>query len=175
MRIGEVTTESYKEFLKIFGVKDTTALDNLFEKSSDANNLSEEERIANLVRLGYIEEGMYVGGGDTSWKKIVPVSDAVRNKLIEVVRRQTLANGDLKGYARDGDEIGALYKEFRKSIAPSERLSFTYTLSQIVREENQRIIDYVRANVPGWNFGQPIPSDVLKAAVSGDGYLDIKA
>ncbi|MDR0197432.1 MAG: DUF3879 family protein [Oscillospiraceae bacterium] len=176
MRISEVNAENYKEYLKILGVKDTKHLDKMWGNSNNAEkkDFSHEAREARMVALGYIEEGMLIRDGDTSWRKIVPVSDEIKNKLVEVVRRQTLANGDLKGYARDGDEIGAIFKEYRKTVAPSDRLSVTYTLSRIVQAETQRIDDYVHANVPGWKHGQPIPDDVLKAAVSGVDF-DFKA
>ena len=178
MRIGEVNTENYGQMLKILGVKDTTNLDKLTggktkEQAEAEFDHSHEARMATAAKMG-LEEGMYVGDGDTSHHRIVPVSDEVKNKLIEVVRRQFLTNGNGMGDYRDGDEIGALYKEFRKNIAPSERLAFTYTLRQIMREENQRLFDYVRANVPDWRPGQAISPDVLKAAVSGKGHLDVK-
>lgn len=83
----------------------------------------------------------------------------------------TNANG--MSHARDGDEIGALMKEYRTNIPPSERGAVTWTLNDIVVSESQRLVDYVKASVPGWQHGQAIPSDVLKAAVSGKS-LDVK-
>jgi hypothetical protein len=176
MRIGEVNQDNYKQMLKILGVKDTTNLDKLSKKSNKLESeQSWEDIVAAQVKAGYVEEGMVVREGDTSWRKIVPVSYSIKNKLIEVARRQFLENGNGMSPARDGDELGAIYREYRKGIAPSDRLSVTYTMSQIVRAENQRLIDYVRANVPGWTYGQKIPADVLRDAVSGKGHLDVKA
>jgi len=183
MRIGEVTQENYKEFLKILGLKDTNNLEKMPGKDKNSGGLDQygqrigdesfEAIVARQVAAGYVEEGMVGRAGDTSWRKIVPVSDEIKNKLIEVTRRQFLTNGNGMSPARDGDEIGAIKREYRKNIAPGDRLSVTYTLSQIVQEENRRLVDYVRANVPGWNYGQKIPPDVLKGAVSGG--FDVKA
>jgi len=178
MRIGEVNQENYKQMLKILGVKDTTNLDKLMGKSAKEmeaefdHSFEAAERA--MVASGFGQEGMLIREGDTSWKKIIPVSDEVRDKLIEVVRRQFLANKDGMSDYRDGDEIGAVYRKYREGIPPSERLSATYTMSQIVREENQRLYNYVTAHVPGWKAGQIIPDDVLKDAVLSVGYFDKK-
>jgi hypothetical protein len=182
MRIGQITQDNYKEYLKILGIKDVKKLDGLLGKDKNTDGFdqfgqrigdySHEAQEARMVAAGYGQEGMLVREGDTSWKKIIPVSDDIKSHFIEVARRQFLTNGDGRGYARDGDEIGALLNEYRKSVPPSERLSFTYTINQMLREENMRLMDFVKANVPGWTHGQAIPSDVLKGAVSGG--LDIK-
>ena len=176
MRIGQVTQDNYKDFLKLLGLKDTKNIDKLTGKSAKEIEAefdhSHEAAERAMVASGFGQEGMLIREGDTSWRKIVPVSDDIKNHFIEVARRQFLTNGDGRGYAKDGDEIGALLKEYRKNIPPSERLSFTYTIGQIIREENIRLMDYVMANEPGWTYGKKISADVLKGAVS-DG-LDIK-
>ena len=174
MRIGEVTQENYKEFLKLFGVKDTANLDKFMGKSKEIElDHSFEGNAAAAVASGYAEEGMVGRAGDTSWKKIIPVSDEHKNKLIEVIRKQFLTNKNGMGDYRDGDEIGALYKKFRESIPPSERLSYTYSLSQIRREEESRLYDYVVAHIPSWRPGETIPDALLKGAVSSG--LNVKA
>jgi len=120
------------------------------------------------IKAGYAEEGMIGKEGDVSWKQIVPVSEGIKNKLIETVRRQFITNANGMGLASDGDEIGAIMKEYRKNIPPSERLSVTWTLGQIVSDEEQRLVDYVKAKVPGWKHGQPFDRNIL------NGYLDMK-
>lgn len=173
MRIGQVTQDNYMEYLKMFGGKDSKVLDKLWGKDEEAKGEKSIEEInAMLVKMGYVEEGMFLTG-DESYKKIVPVSDEIKEKLIETVRRQFVTNGNGMGEARDGDEIGAIMKEYRANISPSERLSVTWTLSQIVQSENKRLVNYVKANVPGWQHGQSISPSILKEAVSGNS-LDIK-
>jgi hypothetical protein len=63
-------------------------------------------------------------------------------------------------------------KEVRKDIPVSDRLSFTYTINQLIREEENRMRGYAMAH--GWTPGEKIPADVLKGAVSGNGYLNVK-
>lgn len=69
--------------------------------------------------------------------------------------------------ARDGDEIGAIMKEYRKNIPPSERLSVTWTLGEIVHNETVRLLDLVRANNPTWDYGQKFDKNVISALISG--------
>jgi hypothetical protein len=174
MRIGEVTKENYMEYLKLFGGKNSQTLDKMWGKDKDDKyNKTEDERIADMVKLGYIEEGMYIKEGDTSWRKTVSVSKEIVDKLISTTRRQFLTNGNGMGEAKDGDEIGAIMKAYRKSIPADQRLAVTWTLSQILQAENKRLIDYVKANDPNWDYGKPIDKKVLADAVSGN-HVDTK-
>ena len=181
MRIGQATQENYMGYLKLFGTKGAKNLGGLLRKGEHANGLdqfgqrigdySHEAQEARMVAAGYGEAGMLIREGDTSWKKIVPIADEIRNRFVDVARRQFLANGNGTSAARDGDEIGALLKEYRKSIPPNKRLSFTYTISQILQAENQRLVDFVKASDPSWTHGKQIDPAILKKAVFGG--LDI--
>ena len=168
MRIGQVTQDNYMEYLKMFGGKNSKVLDKLWGKDGEAKGeRSWEEIKADLVKSGFAEDGMFLTEGDESYKKIVPVSDEIKNKLIETVRRQFLTNGNGMGEARDGDEIGAIMKEYRANIPPSERLSVTWTLGEIVHNENVRLLELVRANNPTWDYGQKFDTGVISALISG--------
>lgn len=180
MRIGEVNKDNYKDYLKLFNVKNAKeieeSIDRVWGKDKESefdHSLEAAEKY--LVSIGYAEEGMLIDiNNDGSWKKIVPVSDDIKNKLIETIRRQFLTNGDGMTAEGDGDELGAILKDYRKNIDPSERLSVTWTLNQIITQESQRLIGYVKSNMSGWKHGEPIDPDVLKAAVSGN-HFDVKA
>jgi len=172
MRIGEVTQENYREFLKLLGLKDTGKLDKVTGQSKEIElDHSFEGNAAAAVASGYAEEGMVGRAGDTSHQKIIPVSDGIKNKFIELVRKQFLKNGNGEYNARDYDEIGALLKEVRKGVPVNDRLSFTYTINQLIREEENRMREYAMAH--GWTPGGKIPADVLKSAVSGN--FNVKA
>lgn len=163
MRIGELTIDNYKEFLKILGVNNTESLDNLLDdlngKESDFDH-SYEARNAALVAAGH-EDGMLIREGDMSFRKIVPVSDAIRKKLVDTKFKQFMENGNGMSSANDGDEIGLIMKEYRKSIPPKDRLSVTWTLSQISMDEAQRLIDKVKAHDPSWQYGQPFDKSIF--------------
>lgn len=171
MRIGEVTKDNYAEYIKLLGGKSTKHLDKLFNSEEKIEkDYSFEAREKRLVAEGLILEGTLVENGDVSWKKIVPVSDKIKDKIISTVKRQFISNGDGKGYAADGDELGVIMQEYLKTVSPSERLSVGWTLDQIVHDENVRLIDFVKKNDPNWNCGKPFDRNIFN-----DNYLDVKA
>jgi hypothetical protein len=177
MRIGEVNQNNYKQFLAMLGAKSNKALDKLMgadEKSSTGEH-SDKELDARLLSMGY-EEGMTIlNDSDTSWKKIVPVSDDVKNKIIETVRKQFLENGNGLLSAEDGDELGKIMKEYRKTVPVNERLSVTWTLSNIYTDEARRLADYVKSKNPSWNYGQAFDKNILLNSDFGTNSVDIKA
>lgn len=172
MRIGGVTKENYEYYLKLFGVEDTKALDIVLgnEDGNSEFDHSYEARNAKLVAAGH-EDGMLIRNGDESYKRIVPVSEEIKNKLIETKRRQFLTNGNGMAEACDGDEIGAIMKEYRKNIPPKERLAVTWTLGQIVQNESQRLVDFLKANDPTWTYGKPFDKSLFDNYAGG---IDLK-
>ena len=183
MRIGEINQDNYKQMLSLFGVKDTSTLDRII-KNGDGDISHEEQvdkAIARLIKTGYVEEGMITKDGENlNWRKTVPVSDDVKDKIIATARRQFLENGNgmSKPGGVDGDEFGAIMKEYRKNIPPAERLAVTWTLSQIQTNELQRLVDYVKLKDPTWKQGQQFDKSILTdsnfGTVSKDG-VDVKA
>jgi len=169
MRIGEVNKDNYKYFLALFGAKDNKTLENLMG-GGDAKGSSTQ---AKNIDPNY-EEGM---DGDEGWGRNIPISDEVRDKLIATVRRQFLENGNgmSKAGGVDGDEIGAIMKEYRKNIPPSDRLAVTGVMSTIVIEEQKRLVAAVKANNPSWNFGQLFDKEALLKSNYGTNSVDIKA
>lgn len=175
MRIGELTKDNYMNYMKMFGGKDIKLLDNMWGKDKAENaELTEEEVIAKRVKSGRAEEGMYIGGSDKSWQKIVPVSKEVEDKIIKSVRKWFMANGNEMSDAqgRDGDELGTIMKAYCKNIPPSERLAVTYTLGEIAYHETCRMLDYVRFKDASWNYGKKFDPSIFDDYVSGG--IDIK-
>jgi hypothetical protein len=178
MRIGDVNKDNYKMFLAMLGVKNTKALDNIMGTNQKTEDLypSEEEVYAKLVRMGRVEEGMLsFGDSDTSWRKIVPVSDDVKDKIIATVRKQFLENGNGLLSAEDGDELGKIMKEYRKSVPANERLSVTWTLNKIYVDEARRLTDYVKSKNPTWNLGQQFDKNILQNSNFGENGVDVRA
>jgi hypothetical protein len=172
MRIGEVSKDNYADYIKLLGGKNTENLDKLFGKdeNGEPKELTQEECNAISVRAGLALEGTFTTQGDDSWKKIVPVSDDIKDKLTATVKRQFITNGDGKGCTADGDELGAIIQNYIKTISPSERLSVGWTLNQIVHNENVRLTNYVKANDPTWEQGKPFDRNIFN-----DNYLNVKA
>jgi len=169
MRIGEVNHDNYKQFLALLGVKNSKALDNIMGADGKASS-----KQAVQIDPNY-EEGMYSDSNDESWKKIVPVSDEVRNKIIDTVRKHFLKNGDGMTKPGDSDEFAKIGKDYRKNIPPSERAAVSWTLSQIQIDEERRLVNYVKSQNPSWNFGAKFDKSILTSTDFGTKSVDIKA
>ena len=74
--------------------------------------------------------------------------------------------------AEDGDEIGSIMKEYRKNIPANDRLSVTWTLGQIASSETERLAEFVKAKVPGWDAGKPFDPNIFEDYHGG---IDIRA
>lgn len=164
MRIGNINKDNYKLYQQLLGVKNNKALEDFIngDEKLEEKDHSFEAREKRLVELGYVEEGMMIREGDTSWRKIVPVSNEIKDKIVETIRRQfiTNANGMLEDI--DGDEIGAIMKEYRKNIPAKDRLSVTWTLGEIASSEAERLVEFVKAKVSGWDYGKPFDPSIFE-------------
>jgi len=175
MRIGEVNGNNYKFFLQMLGVKDSTALDAIMGNGKEApKTKTPEDFYQEDLRSGKVLDGMFVKEGDTSWHKIVPVSDDVRNKIIETVRNEFLesGNGIIKA---DKSKMPSVNKAYLKSLPANERLSAVWTLSQIQTEEERRIAAYVRKMDPTWDYGKKFDPNILIKSNFGTNSVDVKA
>jgi len=78
-----------------------------------------------------------------------------------------MENGNGMVTVKDGDEIGAMMKEYRKSISPKDRLAVTWTLSQIFMDEAERLVNKVKAHDPTWRYGEPFDKSIFDDYVPG--------
>jgi hypothetical protein len=188
MRIGEVNKDNYKQFLSMLGAKSNKNLDAIMNGGKAGNEEisiieAEKREIARLIKTGQIEEGMVSYSWETEedfnkWRKTVPVSDEVRDKLIETARKHLLdlANGiKPNGVEERTNDISTIMKDYRKNIPPSERLAVTWTLSHIYTDEQARLINYVKSKIPSWNYGQAFDKNILLNSDFGTKGIDIKA
>ena len=172
MRIGEVSKDNYAAYIKLLGGKNTATLENMFgnDKSGKIKERTRAECDAAVIKAGYAEEGMLHAEGDTSWKKIVSVSDDIREKITSVAKRQFMSKSGGELYnAADGDEIGAIMKEYRSHLPANERASATWTLGQIVRDETARLANIVKSSDPTWEQGKPFDRNIFN-----DNYLNVR-
>lgn len=160
VRVGEVNQQNYKSYLSLLGIKDSGMLDALWKKDETQGGKAGFDPKTGVLP-GY--EGMYVEAGDTSWHKIVPVSDEVRNKIIAEVRENYLGqrNGQLGGTDAECQEYTDNHMALVRAKPPSERLSYSWTLSQIRAQERTRLTNYIRRYNAGWEPGQPFDKSIL--------------
>jgi hypothetical protein len=92
------------------------------------------------------------------------------------VREIFVENGNGMGTAKQGDEQAALYKSYWKTLPLNERGAAAWTLDKIDQAEAQRIGDYLKSQIPGWNWGQPFDTSILTKSNYGlgNGFLDSK-
>jgi hypothetical protein len=186
MRIGQVNQDNYKDMLRIIGVKNPKSLEKLHGESEGNDkgldqfgqkkgDYSFEAQAARAVASGRAIEGMVVRPGDESWKVIVPVSDSIKQKVIDNLRQTIIANGNGTITAEQGDKAAAIAKEYLKTLPPEQRLSASWTLQKIEQAEGQRISDYIKSQVPGWTHGQKFDTSILTKSNFGLNHMDIKA
>ncbi|WP_322172952.1 DUF3879 family protein [Acutalibacter caecimuris] len=118
----------------------------------------------------YCPEGMNITGMKESDFKIIPVSKEIETKM------KDMAFQNMKKYygmtASSGNEYGDSIFAYALTIPPQDRAHAAYTLHQIHREEANRLQDFVKSRVPGWQVGQPFDTGILDAYRQG---IDVKA
>ena len=188
MRIGQVTQDNYKEFLKILGIKNPKNLEKLNGEDGKGKSVKDNPNrltIADLscfdtierkrVAMGLSEEGMMVRPGEAPRKFIIDVCDKYKQKVIDKVRQMVLSQSTGRHIsAEQGDELCAIYKEYRSTIPPSDRMPATYTLSEIAFAEERRLVEFIRSQVPGWQSGMAFDPKILTGSNWGMGF-DVKA
>jgi hypothetical protein len=184
MRIGEVNSDNYKYFLQLFGIKDSKALDALLGKDKD--KVEEEDYDAFMERVAIEKgglEGMLVKGDDMSWHRIVPVSEEVKDELINAIRQSFLTRGMSGGdiSAPGGGEIAAINRKYLEKTPVAERLPVSWTLAQVHINEERRIMAYIKTIDPNWQWGQKPSKHLAKelqdskfGTITKDG-VDVKA
>ncbi|MBE1554517.1 DUF3879 family protein [Sporosarcina limicola] len=107
----------------------------------------------------------------TGWKKIVPVSDKVKQGLINAARDSMENHG---GMLNEKSNFNKIKTNYLNSLPKTERLSASYTLDQIFYNEAQCLVDFVREKNPSWDFGKPVKPGIIAEAYKSPG-VDIKA
>lgn len=164
MRIGEINKNNYMEYIKLFSEFKR-------KKNQRKGNLSNilpgkptfAEKLGN-ADSEYMIPGMYITGKDPSeWQKNIKVSDDIKDKMLNLARKEFLNNYGLT----DGEERSALIRNYILSIPESQRLSAAWTLDEIFSSESQRLIDIAKTKIPGWQNGQAFDRSFFKDDIQG--------
>lgn len=167
MRIGEVNKENYATFIKMFGGKGTKVLDEMWGKDKATNAAKTNQ--GKWVNP-YAEPGMDITGMTEADFKIVKVSDDIREKIVNLARKEFLDN-----YGRsDGEELSSIMKKYIKSVPASERVNVGWTLNQIYLDEARRLHSAVKEVFPGWQDGKPFDRNAVNDVISR-ARIDLKA
>jgi len=181
MRIGQVTQDNYKDYLKLLGVKNPKNLEKLNGKGNEnqsnkkcITNMSFEEIEKIMIAHGF-EEGMFIRPGETPRREIIDVSDSHKQNVINKMREMVLSMSSGRFIsAEQADELAAICKQYRSTISPSDRMATSWTTQQIAGAEEVRLVNYIRSQVPGWQPGQAFDPKILTGSNWGMGF-DVKA
>ncbi len=130
-------------------------------RSGAAGRNTLEDLLSGHFKNSYGVEGMCVTGR-SDYKKIIPVSDEMKQHILEDVKR---AYYKYNGMSGDNEaEWDAYYRknnEYYKTLKREDRLSAAWTLNQLHLGISGKVRDAIRAEVPGWTAGKPIPKELL--------------
>lgn len=120
-----------------------------------------EDLRSGRFKNSYGVEGMCVTGR-SDYKKIIPVSDEMKNHVLEDVK---MAYYKYNGMSGDNEaEWDAYYRknnEYYKTLKKEDRLSAAWTLGQLHLGISNKVTSAIKAKVPGWTAGNYIPEGLL--------------
>ncbi len=102
--------------------------------------------------------------GRTDWKKIVPVSKEVTDKLLGNVKEDFQEINGMTGEHNNQNEI---INDYLNTLPPQEHSSANWTLNQVIINEATHYVNKIRQHDPNWTNGQPFDTSVLN-----DGPMD---
>lgn len=120
-----------------------------------------EDFLSGHRKNSYGVEGMCVTGR-SDYKKIIPVSDEMKQHVLEDVK---MAYYKYNGMSGDNEaEWDAYYRknnEYYKTLKKEDRLSACWTLNQLHLGISRKVTSAIKAEVPDWTAGKPIPEGLL--------------
>ena len=109
----------------------------------------------------YVVEGMGITGR-TDWKRIVNVSDEMKQHVYEDVKKEFYKYGGMSGgNAAETDAYYDKIHSYVKTLDLSTRRAAPWTLSQLHLEIAGRVTQAVKGKDPTWTAGKPISREIL--------------
>lgn len=146
--------------LKFFSNK-TSSFAGAKNQKSNPNAKAIEDLLTGRRKNSYGVEGMRITGR-SDWKKIIDVSDEMKQHVFNDVKKEFYKYGGMSGGSTS--ETDAYYDKIHsyvKTLKASDRSSATWTISRLHLDIAHAVTNAVKAKVTGWSSGQQIPSDVL--------------
>jgi len=130
-------------------------------QNSNPNAKAIDDLLSGRRKNSYGVEGMRITGR-TDWKRIINVSDEMKQHVFEDVKKEFYQYGGMSG--DNTAETDAYYDKihsYLKTLKGSDRSPAAWTLSRLHLDLAHAVTNAVKEKVPGWTSGQHIPSDVL--------------
>lgn len=149
---------------------------NIFPTTNGTQNSNPNAKaIADLLsgrrKNSYGVEGMRITGR-SDWKKIINISDEMKQHVYEGVKKEFYKYGGMSGDSVL--EHNAYYDKIHsyvKTLNAKDRSSATWTVSQLHLELAHRVNQSVKEKIPSWTSGQPIPHEILDEIFADDSLL----
>ncbi len=156
MRIGNNSQGIWQLFSRMNGGNKT------FGRSSGTGGRNTlEDYLSGHRKNSYGVEGMCVTNNPNA-RKIINVSDEMKQRVFNSVK-----DAFYKYYGMSGDneveweEMAQAKSNYYKTLKKEDRVAAAWTLGQLEVNIANKVSSAVKAKVPGWTCGKPIPSDVL--------------
>ena len=107
----------------------------------------------------YYEDGMDITGMKASDFKTIPVSKEMEQKMKDIAFKQMKNYYGMTG--ESSGEMAEAIKSYYSQIPKEDRIHAARTLDKIHRAEAQRLVDFVKSRVPGWQHGQHFDTSIL--------------
>ncbi len=177
MRIGNNNQLFLQLFSKMSGMNtnktDPFKMTNMPKRSGGYKN-DLEEFLAGHRKNSYGVEGMDVTGRNGDYKKIIPVSDEMKEHVLNDVKNSYYKYNGMSG---DNEaEWDAYYRknnEYYKTLKREDRLSACWTLGQLHQEISHRVTSAIKSQIPGWQAGNPIPHEMLDKIFSDESIISL--
>ena len=162
MRIGNNSQGIWQLFSRMNGGKANTNM--LFgsgaSKGNYCGNTIDDLRSGHF-KNSYGVEGMGITGR-TDWKRIVNVSEEMKQHVYEDVKKGFYKYGGMSGdNEAEWEEMSQAKNNYYMTLKKEDRVAAAWTLGQLEISIGRKVASAVKEKVPGWTHGQPIPSDVL--------------
>ncbi|MFI3175389.1 MAG: hypothetical protein R3Y53_09380 [Bacillota bacterium] len=141
MRVSEMArTQTYQEQYGYGASKNSTG-----QSMEEIGRQRAEAHMQELRDSGYLVED-----GDTSWKKVIPISDDVKAKVAAYVENQYV---NQQGWYLAGQEsLGDISYAYTQTLEPSERLSAGWSVQQYCDEISAQYKAKINETNPNWPY-----------------------
>ena len=130
-------------------------------RSSAGGRNTLEDLLTGHYKNSHGVEGMVITKGSNR-KRTMPVSDEMKQFVYNGVKDAFYKYNGMSGdNEAEQKKYSATINNYLKTIKKEDRSATSWTLGQMKVNLANRVSSAVKAKVPGWTYGKPIPSDVL--------------
>lgn len=106
-----------------------------------------------------------------NYQKLVPVSDKVKQELMNDLKESFEKRGGMSGV---NPKSPMIINKYLETLPATERSSAAYTLGQFKINAAHRIATFIKDKDTSWDWGKPVKSEILAEAFKSQNF-DIKA